>query len=229
MNCLVCLLTFDPTRYPAGTLMCGSCFARLRRHISILVGAHTWLGIAMLNPTPAWKPGTIHRAGGSRLPFRAELHDAREDIAGKLASWTQLIAEEHEPALAGPASTDVATVARWLVERLPWVSGQPWCDAMANELAEAARSSYALVPWDRQRRDLPLPCPACGVLLLSLYSGDELIGCRNPECGCVMSRAQYAVLVQEQHDKLVARPIPPSLEIIESGTKPPTSSEGVAA
>ena len=219
--CLVCNL-LEP-RYPSH--MCGSCFARLRRHISVLVGAHTWLGIAMLNPTPAWKPGTIHRQGGPRPPFRVDLHDAREDIAGKLTSWAKLIAEEHVPALRGPAAPDVATVARWLVERLPWVSEQPWCDAMANELAEAARSSYALVPWDRQRRDLPLPCPDCGVLLLSLYSGDELIACRNPGCGRQLTWAAYWEAVQEQHDALVPPTVIPRREIPEPEIRPSTSME----
>lgn len=220
MDCLVCVSR--PAYTPS--LICGGCFARLKSDIATLVGAHTWLGIAMLNPTPAWKPGTIHRSPEPKLPFNAQLHDARVDIAGKLASWARVIAEEHVPALAGPADADPATVGRWLGHRLRWVSDQPWCDEMARELGELARAAYALVPWERHRRELPLPCPDCGYLTLTLYGGDELIVCRYRECAREMTWAEYWDRVRElQPEALI-----PVREIVEPEIKPPTST-GAAA
>lgn len=191
LPCTVCAER-EP-RHPSR--MCGVCFARLRRDISTLVGAHTWLGVAMLSPIPAWKAGTIHRAGGPAVPFPVAFHDARVDIAGKLGSWARAVAEEHVPALAGPADGQPEAVARWLVERLPWISDQPWCAEMARELAEAAHEAYGLAPWNRHRQDLPLPCPGCDYLTLSLYGGDELIMCRNLECCLEMTRGEYDVMV----------------------------------
>ena len=198
MECIVCLTR--EARYPS--CMCGGCYARLHVDVGTLVGAHTWLGVAMRNPTPAWKPGAIHRPSGPRPPFQVQLHDARVDIAAKLTSWAKLIAEEHTPALAGPADSDPATIGRWLGHRLRWVSEQLWCDEMARELNELARSAYALVPWDRERRQLPLPCPGCDLLTLVLYGGQEWVSCRNPECGALLSWADYWLAVQEQHARL---------------------------
>jgi len=177
--------------------MCGACFGRLHADIATLVGAHTWLGIAMCNPTPAFKAGTIHRSGGPGIPFRAELHDTRVDVAGKLASWARMIAEDGPP-LAGPADGEVATVGRWLAARLPWVSDQLWCDAMAHELADAARGARRLVPWDSIGRELALPCPDCGYVTLTVYSGTDVIWCRWPECGRTMGWAEYEREVEKR-------------------------------
>lgn len=195
----------------APSLMCGGCFGRLRRDISTLVGAHMWLGIAMLNPSPAWKTGAIHQAPGSRIPFAAQLHDHRVDIEGKLNCWARMVLEEHVPVLhRGPADAQPETVARWLVEYLPWISDQRWCDDIAAELGDTARAAYALVPWNRHRRDLPLPCPDCGLLTLSLYGGDELIMCRNVECGRLMTTADYWAEVRKQHAEISGHEIKPS-------------------
>lgn len=195
-HCLCSVCAIRQRRAPS--LMCGPCFAYLRRNISVLVGAHIWLGVAMLSPTPASKPGTIHRSAESSLPFRAELHDARVLIAARLSSWARVVCEEHMPALAGPADGQPETVGRWLADpdRLRWISDQPFCEPMAAELAETAQAAYALVPWGRHRQDLALPCPTCNILALSLYGGDEVIMCRNLECCQQMTRGEYDVLLE---------------------------------
>lgn len=225
LPCLVCQIS-DPYK---DSLMCGGCYNRLRAHIATLVGAHAWLGLAMLNPISTWKPGTIGRtATGSRPPFRTDLHDARVDIEAKLTSWARAVAEEHQPALAGPADGELATVGRWLIARLPWISDQLWCDAIAGELAEAVTAAYALVPWDRLRRDLPMPCPGCQQVSLSQYGGDDQVTCRIRTCGRAMPWADYWRLVVEASER-ERREKEAVLEGIQAKIKPPTSSEGVAA
>jgi hypothetical protein len=203
------------------SLMCGTCYARLRRDITTLVNAHVWLGIQMITPVPAWKPGTIgHHTTSSRPPYRLEYSDARDDIAGKLTSWARMVAEEHTPALAGPADPDPATVGRWLRLRTHWISEQDWCAEMCRELADAARAAYGLAPWERHRRDLPLPCPACGYLTLALYGGDELIVCRYAECGRELTWIDYWLAVKKAAGD--------GREILPPIIKPPTSN-GAAA
>jgi hypothetical protein len=190
------------------SLMCGACFNKLRADISTLVGAYVWLGIAMLaTGTRPTEPAVGHTAE-SRIPFRVDLHDKREEIAGSLAYWARMIAEAHVPALAGPADGDVETIGRWLRARLPWVSEQEGCVTMATELGASARSAYALVPWNARRRDLPLPCPDCTYLTLSLYGADEVITCRNRDCGRILSWADYWTEVRKQHADL-SKPLDP--------------------
>lgn len=199
LPCLACQINQPVNR----SRMCGSCFGRMRTDTAILAGAHTWLGVAMHTPPPAFKAGTIGRsAGGTRPPFRLELHDMRVDISGKLTSWARVVIAEQIGAGAGPADGEVRTVAAWLTERLGWVSYQLWCDDMAREFREAARDARGLVPWESIGRGLPLPCPGCGYLTLTLYSGTDTIACRNRDCGRTMIWAHYVTAVREQHDAL---------------------------
>jgi hypothetical protein len=199
---LPCLICQDRDPYK-DSLICGGCYARLYADVGTLVGAHTWLGIAMHAAPPGFKAGTIHRSPGPRPPFRVELHDQRVDILGKLAGWVRVIIEEQPPG-PGPADGDIRTVAQWLGVRLPWVSDQPWCDEMARELGEAARSARALVPWDRIVRELPLPCPRCGYLTLAVYGGTDTIVCRNRECSRTMIWADYEKAVREKHGEIIS-------------------------
>lgn len=203
------------------SLMCGACFNKLRADITVLVGAYIWLGIAMIS-TGGQRGETVSRQpAGSRMPYRADLHDARDDIAGKLKSWARDIAEKHVPALRGPADADVETVARWLRMQLPWVSEQDWCTVMATELAETAHAAYGLVPWNRRRSDFPLPCPGCGYLTLSLYGGDEVIMCRNRSCAKALTWPDYWAAVKEQQPDA----FPPPLKATPPENNPSTSME----
>lgn len=221
--CHVC----DQRERVGTSLMCGGCYTRLRADITTLVGAHTWLGIAMLTPTPAWKPGTIgHSATSSRPPFRTDLHDARVEIATLLTSWAQAIAETHVPALAGPADNEPTTIGVWLRARTHWLSEQDWCVDVCAELGDAARRAYGLVPWERQRRELPLPCPGCGYLTLTLYGGNELIVCRYRDCAKELTWSDYwAAVVEASQQAKADTPLPPNVI-----SPPPTpTSEGIAA
>lgn len=187
---MMCILCHE--REPVGrSLLDGGCFARMRGDLATAVWAHAWLETTALTPPGVWKPGTRHRAGGSQPPLNVALIDACVDIHGKLGSWARMIAEEHVPALHGPAADTVPAIGVWLRERLPWVSDQPWCDEFAGELSVLRRTAYGLAPWDRSRSDMPLPCPSCGLLSLSLYSGDEAITCRTRLCGRVLALPEY--------------------------------------
>jgi hypothetical protein len=192
--CIICL-----EREPYGrSLICGGDFARLRGDLATVQWAHSWLGTSMLALPASWKPGTIHRRGGPQPPMNVAMHDVRVDITGKLATWARMVAEEMTPAMAGPAHGDVRTVATWLRAQLGWISDQPWCDEFARELTDMRSAAYALAPWERSRLDLPLPCPRCGLLSLSLYSGDDAVTCRIRDCGHALTWADYQRKVGEE-------------------------------
>lgn len=193
--CIVCL-----TRPPLGrSLICGGDYARILGDLCTLEFAYEWLGAQMRAPAAAWKPGTIGRAGGSRPPLPLALHDAREDIHGKLASWARLTAEE--ASMRGPVDGTVPAIAGWLRVQLHWASSQLWCDAYAAELAELRGAAYGLAPWGRARTDTPLPCPSCTLLSLSWYSGSDTVVCRNRMCGHRMTSGDYVKAVMEQWER----------------------------
>jgi hypothetical protein len=201
----LCVICHD--RPPVGTsYLCGGDYARLRTDLALTAWAHWWLGRAMVTPAPAWKPGAIHHAATEgQPPFPVALLDARSAIEAVLGSWARMIAEEHTPALAGPADGGVESVVRWLRARLPWCSDQPWVDDYARELAELRQQAHGLVPWSRARRDLPVPCPACGLLSLSAYSGDDAIVCRSHDCGRVVAWVEYEHAVRREWDDEMRR------------------------
>jgi hypothetical protein len=178
------------------SFICGGCYARMLGDLSVLEFAYAWLGAQMAAPLPAWKPGTLHRAGESRPPLPVALHDARMDIHGKLGSWARLIAEEAR--MRGPERDEVPAIASWLRIQLHYASDQPWCDDYATELADLRKSAYGLAPWDSARTDLALKCPGCGMLSLSLYSGSETVVCRVRLCGHRMTGPDYMRAVAEE-------------------------------
>jgi hypothetical protein len=187
-----------PPRDPSG--ICGGCYARTRGDLNTLAWAHTWLGVAMLTPGTSWKPGTLHRAPGPQPPYGLQYHDQREQIEAVLSSWVTAVA--YEGALAGPADKTVTGLTAWLRIRLPWISEQSWCRDFATELSDQRAAAHALAPWERGRRDLPVPCPRCGLLTLSLYGGDDGVTCRNRECGEMIAWYRYDREVRKWHDRM---------------------------
>ncbi len=193
MTCIIC-----GQREPrTPSLACGACYAYLRATLAAVAWAHSWLRTRMYTLTPAWKPATTHAAPTTtRPPFAVELHDTRTDIATTLNKWAGIVGYWHEPPIPGPADHTVPTVARWLTDRLGWLLEQdPWADLdvhqLLDTLAQLHRDAYALAPWESCRRDLPLPCPACEQLTLSVYGGDDAVICRDPDCARTVGWAEY--------------------------------------
>lgn len=191
--CVVC-----NTRPRKGrSYLCGGDFVRLRVELATVQDAHRWLGVAMNASGAGPNTGVMRHAADSKPPYRLDFTDARTDIEGKLASWAQMIGEEHFPPLAGPLDATVPGICTWLRARLPWCSDQPWVDAFLTELADLRRMAYGLAPWDRTRTDSSLPCPSCALLTLSLYGGDDAVVCRNRPCGHIMTVHEYRRAVSE--------------------------------
>jgi hypothetical protein len=186
-----CIACHEEPPYGLYSMLGGRCFGRLRADLATVQWAHGWLGSELVALAPAFKPGSIHAAAASRPPMNLGQHDVRVQIEGVLWSWTRMILEEIVPALRGPRTTDVPTVARWLRERLPWVSDQPWADEFVREVRELRQSAYAVAPWDAQRSDMPLPCPRCGLLALAHFQGSDCIVCRSLACGVVLTWEKY--------------------------------------
>lgn len=193
--CLVC--TTRPRK--GRSYLCGGDFVRLRVELATVQDAHRWLGVAMNASGAGPNTGVVRHAADSKPPYRLDFTDARQDIEAKLASWAQMIGEERFPPVAGPPRGDICAVGTWLHEQLPWVSDQAWVDEFLRELVELRRAAYQLAPWDRTRRDVPLPCSECGLLSLALFGASDFVVCRNRTCGNSMTVAEYRIQVSELH------------------------------
>jgi hypothetical protein len=186
------------------SLLCRRCFGRMRGDLDAIAWAYGWIGEQMQALRPSWRTGTIHRQGEPQPPMDVRLVDHRVHILGVLASWARMIGEEHQPAIPGPADPSLTTVVEWVHGLLPWCSDQPWCDDLARELGELRRTAQGLVPWERSRHDLPVPCRRCGKLSLSLYGGSDAVVCRELDCAERFTWAAYEKIVRTWHAETTA-------------------------
>lgn len=181
-----------------GSLLCGKCFARLRRLVRAMDGAYDWLGQRMARDGGAGRFEPVSGTSEARLPLREALHDHREwAIKPRLAGWARIVIDEFPSPLAGPRSSHPHDVAGWLLPHLPWVAAQPWVDEMLAELADTVSDAHKLAPWQRERRHLDLPCPECDMLSLALFGGDDWITCQTPTCGYWLPWFRYAKIAKQ--------------------------------
>jgi hypothetical protein len=88
--------------------------------------------------------------GGITIDDRAATH--RSHMAGVLASWCRLVAEER--GILPPASADLYRTAPWLIRHIDWCAGNRWVDEMLTELRQI--SGQAMGISDIPARRVPL-------------------------------------------------------------------------
>jgi len=203
----MCIFCHDNPPFGLRSMLCGPCFGSMRRDLATLQFAHAWLGAELVALPAAFKPGTIHGSAGPRAPLSFDKHDMRVEIEAVLGSWARVVGEEMTPPLPGPRDGEVATVAAWLRDRdrLSWISDQPWADEFVRELVDLRQRAHAIAPWSAFRQDLPLPCPACGMLSLAVFGGDEFVRCRMRVCGRMMTPGEYRQEVLAWHERATTR------------------------
>lgn len=176
-------------------VVCRPCARAWRDLVVGLVDALDWLGASMVRyASPAGAgSGPVSGSPEAPMPLRAEMADQRTEITAALREWALDAAGWQLPVfagcghaaggmrVAGPAHNSPAVVAGWLVSRLEWLALWPGYPRMAEAFSRALGGAYGLAPWGRTRRDLPVPCTACGLAAVSQYGGDDWIRCRS--CG----------------------------------------------
>jgi hypothetical protein len=179
-------------------LLCRACAYRLRRHITQAPAVHAWLWLAMVREQSGTEP--ISGSREAPLPIRVALHDLRDDLTAVMASWADVVASESR--LVGPEGDSLTHTVPWLLRHLQGALSRIWVGDLADEMADLHRRAYLAAPWDRERRDLPAPCPECGLLTLALYGGADEVVCRNAVCGeTIPSRLydHYVRVLADEH------------------------------
>jgi hypothetical protein len=185
-----------------GTLLCQGHLTGLERHLAEVTAIYDWLGACMVRDGTGATDAPITGSREAPTPLRVSLHDLRADICAKLSSWTHLVTEDR--AMRGPDHFDDPHAASgWLMSQVVWIAGQEWVDEFWTEVDDWHRLARSAAPWDRDRRNLPAPCPDCSLLALSLYGGDDHVTCRN--CGHVIPQDRYGfyvrLLVDEEEER----------------------------
>jgi hypothetical protein len=181
----------------ARSQLCGRCFyRRLRSPLRQLPDIYDWLGARMGGVRTNWsEPGVT----GSRefpLPINTDMHDLRQLMARLLAGWANRAAHNIVPPVPGPAHWDVASTAGWLDAHASWCANQPWTPRLVTHLGELMKQANGLVPWQPPRTRLPLPCPKCEQMTLTLFGGEDWVTCTTPGCDEVIGWFRYSRLVK---------------------------------
>jgi hypothetical protein len=187
----------NPRPAHVGSTLCGKCFyRRLRGPLRQLPGIHGWLGVRMGGIRGNWSEPGVSGSRESPLPINTDMHDLRVLITQVLAQWAARVACEHVPVIHGPEHWDVDTTAPWLDKRAGWCSAQAWTPILVAHLGELVKRANGLVPWQPPRTRLPLPCPQCEQMTLTLFGGEDWVTCTTQNCDEVIGWYRYSRLVK---------------------------------
>jgi hypothetical protein len=181
----------------ARSQLCGRCFyRRLRSPLRQLPDIHDWLGARMGGMRTNWSEPGVTGSRETPLPINADMHDLRGLNARLLAGWAHRAAAEHVPPIRGPAHWDVRTTAGWLDRHATWCAQQAWVPALIGHLGELTGRARGLVPWEQYRTRLPLPCPKCEQMTLTLFGGEDWVTCIQDGCDEVIGWFRYQRLIR---------------------------------
>ncbi|MEU6725520.1 hypothetical protein ABZ917_17575 [Nonomuraea wenchangensis] len=197
----------DVRFWPGDPLICDKDRARVRAALADLDELMT---LRLLYADGFETRGQAERVSGSAEPSSPS--SAYDDL-NELLRWLR----EQEAAyratqpgwLATPYRGDAApaltSAVAWLTRHLDGILAHPAlaADFAAGVLHWQCRTDQAAKAKPR-RRSLPLRCPQCHLATLSRMDGDDLIECRNSDCGAsrggpvVLTAAEYEALVLEK-------------------------------
>jgi hypothetical protein len=181
----------------AWSLLCGKCFyRRLRGPLRQLPGIHGWLGVRMGGMRTNWAEPGVSGSRETALPINTEMHDLRVLITQILAAWAYRAAREHVPPIHGPSHYGPDWTAPWLDAHATWCAQQAWVPVLVTHLSELVKTANGLVPWQPPRTRLPLPCPKCEQMTLTLFGGEDWVTCTTQNCDEVIGWFRYSRLVK---------------------------------
>jgi hypothetical protein len=119
------------------------------------------------------------RVGGTKeapAPLRVQLLDQANVVASLL--W-KLESDVYQKVRADSL---VEERGARVLKRAEVLSRHPKIVEMVAAVRAVKTRAHALAPWRRGFVRLPVPCPTCNLLTLTLYDGDSWVTCRNEEC-----------------------------------------------
>lgn len=111
----------------------------------------------------------------------------RAHMAGVVASWCRVVAEDHH--ITPPRSAGLADTCPWLIPHLGWCAANRWVDEMLLELRKATGKALGLVDIRAHRVPLGVQCfvhrdgeRCTGTVTLVVRADDWLARCDHPDC-----------------------------------------------
>lgn len=169
-----------------GLYLCYGCRDSLEQFVAEMPARYADLGRALAGGSGSGDQ-RVSGSASEPLPINPAAVEHRRHIAGCLASWCKLVADER--GIQPPAGPQVYRTAPWLTVHVDWCAGHRWVDEMLDELRGLAGRARGLLDPDRR---LPTGerCRVtfedghrCDGAIVFLQGHDEQWRARCPECG----------------------------------------------
>lgn len=148
----------DPERPRRATfgVLCTGHYRGLADDLASLPGLHDTLA-AYLVRSGGGDGGRSTDSDAIGIDLSKDVVKARDNVRQLLVSWAVIVLEEG-PWQVAPDDTPRA-IARWLLQRLPWLAQQPWVDELAANARTTVREARAQVQPNTTYRVELGPCP----------------------------------------------------------------------
>ena len=181
---------------------CGRCASRIRSDLADLDELAAMLG---------WVADGHAASAGSdagRVSGTAETmspSDAADELADLMNVLTEHENAYREQVLAIGTPPRRGFLAATSTQCIAWL-GHHLDDILTSSIAEGFGADVLAwhTVWKRQAKagtrklTKPMRCPACQLLMLVWQEGENRVDCANPDCGRVLSYADYENLVEEK-------------------------------
>lgn len=207
---------------------CDSCVDHTRQRLAELPGLLAAVLVEAVAGTPAKQTGTIGRVTVASWPGQSsrllidrivgEMAELEADVLKLRGIWAADQAPQHGTAAVEGRHINGITNALWA--HCDWAmqhhpaAWEPWGRGNANPASQVAgwhRTCLVFTKQDEQRDVKRLaPCPRChGPYLvesreLRLVNDQPYIECRDPDCGRIMTRAEYDAYVKAMNGAISA-------------------------
>lgn len=165
-----------PRRAIDGGYICDGCVAQLERLVAEMPARYAALERVLA--TGGTGGQRVSGTASEPLPINLAVAEHRHHMAGVMASWARLVAEER--GIMPPASPALAVCGPWLTVHIQWCARQRWVDEMLTELRQANGRARAMLNPDGSKRIAIGPCrtagetgPCTGTLYATVRAEDD--------------------------------------------------------
>lgn len=201
-----------PTAKPApgDPIWCSRCVALIRRALADLDDlCAIAAALAEGHRANPYDQGPVTGSPADASPSPAQdvvdevitaLIDIEDDYRAKMR-WTRHTDRDRN-------ATILTTVTSWLLHHLDGILATPGCVTADRgaEILDLHQRARALARSDARRLRKPLRCPSCHLLLLYWTEGDNQVRCANPDCGRILTLAEYEAEVERRAAGAIASP-----------------------
>lgn len=187
------------TPWPGDPVWCGRCAARISQRLGQLDELASLLQAYADGHRDA--PDTPIVSASTEAMSPSEAGDMADDIARMLGGWEQAYRDLRGWPHArrdGDLASWTTSCWAWLSTRLTPILASPIAEDFGKEVLAWHRDMAAQAKAGARKLHKPLRCPGCSLLTLVWTEGEEAVCCGNPDCGRVLTLAEYESEVEHR-------------------------------